>query len=108
MTSVLARGDFRARSGEELRARLMALVLTAVLAWYTLVVPPYAPAQGRAWRPPEDEGADGEVRPARRACGGGRVGRDDERVPDEHGRQHQSHQPRAKLFARARAEVLSR
>ena len=65
MTSVLARGDFRARSGEELRARLMALVLTAVLAWYTLVVPPYAPAQGRAWRPPEDEGADGEVRSAR-------------------------------------------
>jgi hypothetical protein len=69
MTSVLTREDFRARTGEEFRARLMALVLTAVLVWYTLVVPPYAPAQGRAWRPPEDEGADGEVRPARRACG---------------------------------------
>lgn len=43
----------------------MALVLTAVLVWYTLVVPPYAPAPTRAPRLPEDEGADGEVRSAR-------------------------------------------
>lgn len=67
MTSVLTSGDFRARTGEELRARLMALVLTAVLVWYTLVVPPYAPAPSRAPRLPEDEGADGEVRNARGA-----------------------------------------
>ena len=65
MTSVLTSGDFRARTSEELRARLMALVLTAVLVWYTLVVPPYAPAAVRAPRLPEDEGADGEVRDAR-------------------------------------------
>jgi hypothetical protein len=62
MTSVLTREEFRARTREELRARLMALVLTAVLVWYTLVVPPYAPAPVRAGRLPEDEGADGEVR----------------------------------------------
>jgi hypothetical protein len=49
----------------------MALVLTAVLVWYTLVVPPYAPAPRRAWPPPEDEGADGEVRDA----GGVRAGK---------------------------------
>jgi hypothetical protein len=42
----------------------MALVLTAVLVWYTLVVPPYAPAPRRAGFAPEDEGADGEVRNA--------------------------------------------
>jgi len=62
MTSVLTRGDFRARTREEFRARLMALVLTAVLVWYTLVVPPYAPAPRSAARLPEDEAADGEVR----------------------------------------------
>lgn len=65
MTSVLTREDFRARTSEEFRARLMALVLTAVLVWYTLVVPPYASAPSRASRVPEDEGADGEVRSAR-------------------------------------------
>jgi hypothetical protein len=62
MTSVLTREEFRARTSEEFRARLMALVLTAVLVWYTLVVPPYASAPSRA---PEDEGTDGEVRGAR-------------------------------------------
>lgn len=65
MTSVLTREEFRARTSEEFRARLMALVLTAVLVWYTLVVPPYAPAPSRAPRVPEDEGADGEARNAR-------------------------------------------
>ena len=64
MTSVLTSEDFRARTSEEFRARLMALVLTAVLVWYTLVVPPYAPAPRRAGLAPEDEGADGEVRSA--------------------------------------------
>lgn len=67
MTSVLTSEDFRARTSEEFRARLMALVLTAVLVWYTLVVPPYAPAPSRASRVPEDEGADGEIRSARGA-----------------------------------------
>ena len=70
MTSVLTSEDFRARTSEEFRARLMALVLTAVLVWYTLVVPPYAPALGRAGLPPDDEGSDGEVRHARGACAG--------------------------------------
>ena len=64
MTSVLTVGEFRARTSEELRARLMALILTAVLVWYTLVVPPYASAPGRSRSLPEDEGADGEVRSA--------------------------------------------
>jgi hypothetical protein len=64
MTSVLTREEFRARTREELRARLMALVLTAVLVWYTLVVPPYAPAPVRARPCDDDEGADGEVRHA--------------------------------------------
>jgi hypothetical protein len=67
MTSVLIREEFRARTSEEFRARLMALVLTAVLVWYTLVVPPYAAGPSRAPRLPEDEGADGEVRGARGA-----------------------------------------
>lgn len=65
MTSVLTREEFRARTREELRAQLMALVLTAVLVWYTLVVPPYSPAPRRAGH--DDEGADGEVRQARGA-----------------------------------------
>ena len=64
MTSVLTREALRARTSEELRARIMALVLTAVLVWYTLVVPPYAPAPRRAGLAPDDEGADGEVRGA--------------------------------------------
>ena len=62
MTRALVIEDFRARTREELRARLMALVLTAVLVWYTLVVPPYAPAPRRAGMVPEDEGCDAEVR----------------------------------------------
>jgi len=73
MTSVLTREDFRARTREEFRARLMALVLTAVLVWYTLVVPPYASAPSRAPRLPEDEGADGEVRDARGARAGAKA-----------------------------------
>ncbi len=42
----------------------MALVLTTVLVWYTLVVPPYAAAPARAGAQPDDGGTDGEVRGA--------------------------------------------
>jgi hypothetical protein len=47
---------------DELRRRLLALVLAAVLVWYTVVVPSGAPARSSAARVPEDEGQDGEVR----------------------------------------------
>jgi hypothetical protein len=47
---------------EELRRRLLALVLAAVLIWYTVVVPAGAYAKGSAPRAPDDEGRDGEVR----------------------------------------------
>jgi hypothetical protein len=49
-------------AGEELRRQLLALVLAAVLAWYTFVVPAHAPARRRAPRTPEGGGRDGEVR----------------------------------------------
>jgi hypothetical protein len=79
MTSVLTREEFHARTREEFRARLMALVLTAVLVWYTLVVvPPYAPAPLR-----DDEGADGEVRRARGARAEERDGTEAPDVPVE-------------------------
>ena len=55
----------RTLTREELRGHLMAMVLTAVLVWYTLVVPPYPPAHVRAGLPPDDEEQDGEVRLAR-------------------------------------------
>jgi hypothetical protein len=47
---------------DELRRRLLALVLAAVLVWYTVVVPSGAPARASAARVPEDGGQDGEVR----------------------------------------------
>jgi hypothetical protein len=47
---------------EELRRQLLALVLAAVLVWYTLVVPAHAGARISAGLSPEDEGQDGEVR----------------------------------------------
>ena len=56
----------------------MALVLTAVLVWYTLVVPPYAPAPRR-----DDEGADGEVRHARGARAEEKAGTEASDVPVE-------------------------
>jgi hypothetical protein len=59
----------------------MALVLTAVLVWYTLVVPPYAPAPRRALN--DEEGADGEVRHARGARAGERAGMEASDVPVE-------------------------
>ena len=49
-------------SREELTRRLLALVLAAVLVWYTVVVPSGAPARASAARVPEDGGQDGEVR----------------------------------------------
>ncbi len=52
-------------SREELRRQMLALVLAAVLVWYTLVVPAHA-AGARSPRglTPDDEGNDGEVRDA--------------------------------------------
>ena len=81
MTNVLTREEFRARTTEEFRARLMALLLTAVLVWYTLVVPPYAPAPRRAGH--DDEDADGEVRHARGARAVERAGTEAADVPVE-------------------------
>jgi hypothetical protein len=45
---------------EELRRQLLALVLTFVLVWYTLVVPAGAVSSRRF--EPDDEERDGEVR----------------------------------------------
>lgn len=53
----------RALTKDELTARLLALVLAAVLAWYTFVsVPVYAQAATRGAHTPDDGGLDGEVR----------------------------------------------
>ena len=55
--------DVRRRAavgGDELRRQLLALVLTFVLVWYTLVVPASAATPRRF--EPDDEGHDGEVR----------------------------------------------
>ena len=46
----------------ELRRQLLALVLTLVLVWYTLVVPAGAGAGSPRRFEPDDEGHDGEVR----------------------------------------------
>jgi hypothetical protein len=47
---------------EELTRRLLALVLAAVLVWYTVVIPSGAHAKRPAAHVPDDEGRDGEVR----------------------------------------------
>jgi hypothetical protein len=47
---------------DELTRRLLALVLAAVLVWYTVVIPAGAPARSSAAPVPDDEGRDGEVR----------------------------------------------
>jgi len=47
---------------EELTRRLLALVLAAVLVWYTVVIPSGAHAKWAGARAPDDEGRDGEVR----------------------------------------------
>jgi hypothetical protein len=47
---------------EELKRRLLALVLAAVLVWYTVLIPSNAPARSYAARVPDDAARDGEVR----------------------------------------------
>ena len=54
-------------SGEELRRQLLALVLAAVLAWYTFVVPAHGGSRRPSRPTPDDEGLDGEVRGRDRA-----------------------------------------
>lgn len=51
-------------NSEELRRQLLALVLAAVLVWYTVVVPAHSYAGAPSRLSPEDEGRDGEVREA--------------------------------------------
>ncbi|PYS79787.1 MAG: hypothetical protein DMF66_01465 [Acidobacteria bacterium] len=47
---------------EELKRHLLALVLAAVLVWYTVVIPSGASAAEFRSLAPDDEGRDGEVR----------------------------------------------
>jgi hypothetical protein len=63
MTAALSLGVGRRAplGGEELRRQLLALVLAAVLVWYTLVS---VPAGSSGSPTPDDEGDDGEVRDA--------------------------------------------
>jgi hypothetical protein len=49
-------------ASEELRRQLLALVLAAVLVWYTFVVPAHASAWSSGSASPDDEGLGGEVR----------------------------------------------
>ena len=49
---------------DELRRRMLALVLAFVLVWYTFVVPAGAASAGPRRYAPDDEGHDGEVRRA--------------------------------------------
>jgi hypothetical protein len=63
---------------EELRRQLLALVLAAVLVWYTLVVPANTSARSYVGLSPEDEALDGEVRGV-----GARVERDEPTLVDE-------------------------
>jgi hypothetical protein len=65
---------------EELRRQMLALVLAAVLVWYTFVVPAHSYAGGASRLSPEDEGRDGEVR---EAGGGGAAPRASHPRPDE-------------------------
>ena len=66
----LAAGRRSALDREELRRQLLALVLTFVLVWYTLVVPATGAARSYASLAPGDEGGDGEVRGAGGAARG--------------------------------------
>jgi hypothetical protein len=49
-------------ASEELRRQLLALVLAAVLVWYTFVVPAHTSVGSYRGVTPDDEGLDGEVR----------------------------------------------
>ncbi|MDT7780165.1 MAG: hypothetical protein QOC99_2677 [Acidobacteriota bacterium] len=49
-------------ASEELRRQLLALVLAAVLVWYTFVVPAHATAWSSIGATPDDEGLGGQVR----------------------------------------------
>jgi hypothetical protein len=67
-------------ASEELRRQLLALLLAAVLVWYTLVVPAPAYAKSYGGATPDDEGVEGEVRGT---GGAARAGRDDATTVDD-------------------------
>jgi len=58
------RRDAAVPTREEMRRQLLALVLAAVLVWYTFVVPAHAGSVGSGRPTPDDEGLEGEVRDA--------------------------------------------
>jgi hypothetical protein len=62
--SIGVRRGARVLTREELKRHFLALVLAAVLVWYTALVVP-AHAKAFAARTPDDEGRDGEVREPR-------------------------------------------
>jgi hypothetical protein len=67
-------------ASEEFRRQLLALLLAAVLVWYTLVVPAPAYAKSYGGATPDDEGLEGEVR----GVGGAvRPGRDESESVEE-------------------------
>jgi hypothetical protein len=59
---ILCAGRAPSPARDELTRRLLALVLAAVLVWYTVVVPSGAMVRNSAARAPDEEGHDGEVR----------------------------------------------
>jgi hypothetical protein len=62
VTGADARRALRVLTKEELRRQLLALILAAVLVWYTFVVPASAPAKQVAGRTPDDGEYGDEVR----------------------------------------------
>ncbi|HEX8558500.1 MAG TPA: hypothetical protein VF668_10375 [Pyrinomonadaceae bacterium] len=64
MTAALSldAGRRAAVGGEELRRRVLALVLAFVLVWHTFVVPASPAARSHRSLTPDDGGHDGEVR----------------------------------------------
>lgn len=61
----------RRLTGEELRRHLMALILAAVLVWYTSVTPPTGFTRSAPSRPHGDEGRKGGAQAEPPAEGGG-------------------------------------
>jgi hypothetical protein len=61
-TDTGAHRALRVLTKEELRRQLLALILAAVLVWYTFVVPSNAPPKQFASRTPDDGEYGGEVR----------------------------------------------